>query len=59
MGVLNFYFAGIPAWAVSSGLAIAREGPLKRVFVSLRDYAQYLTGESRLVRSLFGAAYTV
>ncbi|CAG8276913.1 unnamed protein product [Penicillium salamii] len=59
MGVLNFYFAGIPAWAASSGLAIAREGPLKRVFVSLRDYAQYLTGESRLVRSLFGAAYTV
>lgn len=58
-GILNFYFAGIPAWAMSSGLAIARENPLKRVFVSLRDYAQYLTGESLGVRSLFGLIYTV
>jgi hypothetical protein len=44
---------------MSSGLAIARENPLKRVFVSLRDYAQYLTGESLGVRSLFGLIYTV
>ncbi|KAJ5342562.1 hypothetical protein N7541_011686 [Penicillium brevicompactum] len=51
-GILNFYFAGIPAWAMSSGLAIAREGPLKRIFVSLRDYAQHLTGESRASLSL-------
>ncbi|KAJ5215942.1 uncharacterized protein N7498_002349 [Penicillium cinerascens] len=26
-GVLGFYLAGIPAWAVSSGLAIARDNP--------------------------------
>lgn len=58
-GILNFYFSGIPAWAMSSGLAIAREGPLKRIFVSLRDYAQHLTGESKAVRSLFGLVYTV
>lgn len=43
---------------MSSGLAIARETPLKRVFVSLRDYAQTLTGDSLGVRSLFGLLYT-
>lgn len=59
MGILNFYFAGIPAWTISSGLAIARENPLKRVFVSLREYLQRFTGESKWARSLFGLAYTV
>jgi hypothetical protein len=44
---------------MSSGLAIARENPLKRIFTSLRDYAQSLTGESLGVRSLFGLIYTV
>jgi hypothetical protein len=44
---------------MSSGLAIARENPLKRIFASLRDYAQSLTGESLGVRSLFGLVYTV
>jgi hypothetical protein len=58
-GILRFYFSGIPAWAMSSGLAIARETPLKRVFVSLRDYVQSLTGDSLGVRSLFGLLYTV
>ncbi|KAJ5747695.1 uncharacterized protein N7511_009391 [Penicillium nucicola] len=58
-GVLGFYFAGIPAWAISSGLAIARESPLKRIFASLRDYAQYLTGESLGIRSFFGLVYTM
>ncbi|KXG52593.1 uncharacterized protein PGRI_088770 [Penicillium griseofulvum] len=58
-GIISFYFSGIPAWAMSSGLAIARETPLKRVFVSLRDYVQSLTGDSLGVRSLFGLLYTV
>ncbi|KAJ5320259.1 hypothetical protein N7508_000542 [Penicillium antarcticum] len=57
-GILGFYFAGIPAWAISSGLAIARENPLKRVFASLRDYAQSLTGKSLGVRFIFGLMYT-
>ncbi|KAI2716758.1 hypothetical protein CBS147354_6753 [Penicillium roqueforti] len=57
-GILSFYFSGIPAWAMSSGLAIARETPMKRVFVSLRDYVQSLTGDSLGVRSLFGVFYT-
>ncbi|KAJ5963634.1 uncharacterized protein N7479_003510 [Penicillium vulpinum] len=59
IGILNFYFSGIPAWAISSGLTIARETPLKRVFVFLRDYVQSLTGDSIGVRSLFGLLYTV
>lgn len=58
-GVFSFYFSGIPAWAMSSALAIARESPLKRAFVSLRDYVQTLTGDSLGVRSLFGLLYTV
>ncbi|KAJ5171536.1 uncharacterized protein N7500_004319 [Penicillium coprophilum] len=58
-GIFSFYFSGIPAWAMSSGLAIARETPLKRVFVSLRDSAQSLTGDSLGVRSLFGLLYTL
>jgi hypothetical protein len=55
-GVLGFYFAGIPAWAVSSGLAIARDNPLKRVFALARDYVLDFTGNDKLslgVRSLF------
>ncbi|GLI77566.1 hypothetical protein PoHVEF18_005857 [Penicillium ochrochloron] len=55
-GVLGFYFAGIPAWAVSSGLALARDNPLKRVFAMARDYVLDFTGNDKLslgVRSLF------
>jgi hypothetical protein len=59
MGIFRFHFAGIPAWAMSSGLAIARENPLKRIFLSLRDYVQSLTGDSLAVRSLFGFVYTL
>ena len=57
-GIFSFYFSGISAWAMSSTLAIARETPLKRVFVSLRDYVQTLTGDSLGIRSLFGLLYT-
>jgi hypothetical protein len=59
--MVGFYFAGIPAWAVSSGLTIARENPLKRTFTSLRDYFLAKTGDgsfSFVVRSVFGVAYT-
>ncbi|KAJ5610451.1 hypothetical protein N7510_007170 [Penicillium lagena] len=60
-GILGFYFAGIPAWAVSSGFTIARETPLKRTFTSVRDYLLAKTGDgglSLIVRSVFGVAYT-
>lgn len=55
-GVLGFYFSGIPAWAVSSGLAIARDNPLKRIFATAQDYVLDFTGNDKLslgVRSLF------
>ncbi|KAJ5176228.1 uncharacterized protein N7482_002105 [Penicillium canariense] len=55
-GIFGFYFAGIPAWAVSSGLASARDNPLKRVFATARDYILDFTGSENLslgVRSLF------
>lgn len=61
-GVLGFYLAGIPAWAVSSGLAIIRDNPLKRVFITARDYFADITGSGGLslgVRSLFGLTYYV
>ncbi|KAJ5105484.1 hypothetical protein NUU61_002831 [Penicillium alfredii] len=61
-GILGFYCAGIPAWAVSSSLAIARDNPLKRLFVSARDYVLSFTGDGGLslgTRSFFGLAFSV
>ncbi|KAF7717364.1 Uncharacterized protein PECH_006697 [Penicillium ucsense] len=61
-GVLGFYFAGIPAWTISSGLAIARDNPMKRVFAVARDYVLDLAGADKLsfgVRSLFVLTYSV
>lgn len=60
-GIFGFYCAGIPAWAASSMLAIARENPLKRIFVVIRDYVLGFTGGGNLtlsIRALFGLAYT-
>ncbi|KAJ5973585.1 hypothetical protein N7481_010795 [Penicillium waksmanii] len=47
-GILGFYFAGIPAWAVSSGLAIARDNPWKRTWTAIRDYVVSITGNGSL-----------
>lgn len=61
-GILGFYLAGIPAWAVSSGLAIARENPLKHLFIAARDYFLDLAGAGGLslsIRSFFGLTYSV
>ncbi|KAJ5569851.1 uncharacterized protein N7459_009281 [Penicillium hispanicum] len=61
-GIFGFYFAGIPAWAVSSGLAIARDNPLKRIFITVRDYCLEYTGKgglSLVIRSLFGLTYSI
>ncbi|KAJ5542500.1 hypothetical protein N7535_004922 [Penicillium sp. DV-2018c] len=59
MGILRFHFAGIPAWFFSGGLAMARANPLKRLFISFRDYIQSLAGDSLAVRSLCGFMYTI
>ncbi|OQE27754.1 hypothetical protein PENSTE_c004G03216 [Penicillium steckii] len=38
-GIMGFYFAGMPAWAMSTGFAIARDNTIKRVWTAIRDYA--------------------
>lgn len=62
LGVISFYSAGVPAWAVSSTLAIARGNPLKRVFVTIRDCLLGFTANKSMslgIRSLSGLAYSV
>ncbi|KAJ5938722.1 hypothetical protein N7466_001856 [Penicillium verhagenii] len=61
-GIVGFYFAGIPAWAVSSTLAIARESPLRRLSVTIRDYVLSLISSNGLAlstRALFGVGYSM
>lgn len=62
VGIISFYTAGVPAWAVSSALALARGNPLKRVFVTIRDYFLGSVSNESLypgIRSLSGLAYWV
>ncbi|RHZ58844.1 uncharacterized protein CDV56_106482 [Aspergillus thermomutatus] len=51
MGMMGFYFSGIPAWAVSTSLSISRHHPLERLVASLQN--KYLNDDpwSRLVRA--------
>lgn len=46
IGVAGFYFAGIPAWTVSTCLSICRHHPLERLVVFLQSrVAQYCPNE--------------
>lgn len=36
-GTLGFYFAGIPAWAMSTCLSIVRHQPLERLISSIQN----------------------
>ncbi|RLM01026.1 hypothetical protein CFD26_108654 [Aspergillus turcosus] len=51
MGIMGFYFSGIPAWAVSTCLSICRHHPLERLVASLQS--KHLNDDpwSRLVRA--------
>ncbi|GFG23914.1 hypothetical protein IFM61606_03808 [Aspergillus udagawae] len=51
LGVMGFYFSGIPAWAVSTCLSICRHQPLDRIVASLQN--KHLNDDpwSRLVRA--------
>ncbi|GAQ07911.1 hypothetical protein ALT_5232 [Aspergillus lentulus] len=51
MGIMGFYFSGIPAWAVSTCLSICRHHPLDRIVASLQN--EHLGDDpwSRLVRA--------
>ncbi|KAE8412488.1 hypothetical protein BDV36DRAFT_271484 [Aspergillus pseudocaelatus] len=52
-GILGFYFAGIPAWALSTCLSICRHHPLERLISSLQDRFPGNDVLSKLVRSSF------
>ncbi|KAE8351469.1 hypothetical protein BDV28DRAFT_137016 [Aspergillus coremiiformis] len=52
-GVLGFYFAGIPAWALSTCLSICRHHPLERFISSLQGLFPGNDALSKLVRASF------
>ncbi|KAE8157847.1 hypothetical protein BDV40DRAFT_277190 [Aspergillus tamarii] len=52
-GILGFYFAGIPAWALSTCLSICRHHPLERLISSLQERFPGNDVLSKLVRSSF------
>ncbi|KNG84125.1 hypothetical protein ANOM_007170 [Aspergillus nomiae NRRL 13137] len=52
-GILGFYFAGIPAWALSTCLSICRHHPLERLISSLQSRFPDNDVLSKLVRSSF------
>ncbi|PKX93051.1 uncharacterized protein P174DRAFT_442912 [Aspergillus novofumigatus IBT 16806] len=51
MGIMGFYFSGIPAWAVSTCLSICRHHPLDRIVASLQNKHLGDDPWSRLVRA--------
>ncbi|KAE8394587.1 hypothetical protein BDV23DRAFT_196121 [Aspergillus alliaceus] len=52
-GILGFYFAGIPAWALSTCLSICRHHPLERLISSLQNRFPDNDALSKLVRASF------
>ncbi|OJJ83761.1 uncharacterized protein ASPGLDRAFT_25966 [Aspergillus glaucus CBS 516.65] len=56
IGVAGFYFAGIPAWTVSTCLSICRHHPLERLIVFLQSHlTQYSPNEfcTKIIRASF------
>ncbi|KAL4949327.1 hypothetical protein BDW69DRAFT_174678 [Aspergillus filifer] len=52
-GILGFYFAGIPAWAMSTCLSICRHHPLERLISAIQNYFPNDDLASKLVRASF------
>ncbi|KAE8148557.1 hypothetical protein BDV25DRAFT_158025 [Aspergillus avenaceus] len=52
-GIVGFYFAGIPSWALSTCLSICRHHPLERVIVAMQSYFPDDDVLSKIVRSSF------
>ncbi|RAH41645.1 uncharacterized protein BO95DRAFT_446804 [Aspergillus brunneoviolaceus CBS 621.78] len=50
-GIMGFYFAGIPAWAVSTCLSFLRHHPLDRLIAACQDLFPNDNVLSRLVRA--------
>ncbi|ODM24294.1 hypothetical protein SI65_01998 [Aspergillus cristatus] len=56
IGVAGFYFAGIPAWTVSTCLSICRHHPLERLIAFLQSHlTQYSPNEfcTKIIRASF------
>ncbi|KAJ5227187.1 uncharacterized protein N7469_007193 [Penicillium citrinum] len=51
-GIMGFYFAGIPAWAMSTGFAIIRDNQVKRIWTAIKDYVLNNTGNGSLSLAL-------
>ncbi|KAL4755284.1 hypothetical protein BDW72DRAFT_189485 [Aspergillus terricola var. indicus] len=53
LGTLGFYFAGIPAWAMSTCLSICRHHPLERLVSTFQNFFPNDDTGSKLVRASF------
>ncbi|RDW57949.1 uncharacterized protein DSM5745_11329 [Aspergillus mulundensis] len=53
LGALGFYFAGIPAWAMSTCLSICRHHPLERLISTIQNFFPNDDTGSKLVRASF------
>ncbi|KAL6236086.1 hypothetical protein BDW75DRAFT_239565 [Aspergillus navahoensis] len=51
LGTLGFYFAGIPAWAMSTCLSICRHHPLERLISTIQNFFPNDDTGSKLVRA--------
>ncbi|KAL3468349.1 hypothetical protein BJX64DRAFT_245650 [Aspergillus heterothallicus] len=58
LGALGFYFAGVPAWAVSTCLSICRHHPLERLISIIQNYFPDNDTGSKLVRASFTILHT-
>ncbi|PWY93659.1 hypothetical protein BO94DRAFT_486999 [Aspergillus sclerotioniger CBS 115572] len=57
-GVLGFYFAGIPAWAVSTCISFCRHHPLERLIASFENQFPNNDVGSKLVRALLNVLHS-
>lgn len=57
-GIWGFYFAGIPAWAVSTCISFCRHHPLERLIAFLQNLFPEDDVGSRLIRALLNVVYS-
>ncbi|KAJ0419961.1 hypothetical protein BJY00DRAFT_284985 [Aspergillus carlsbadensis] len=58
LGTFGFYFAGVPAWAISTCLSICRHHPLERLISTIQNYFPNNDTGSKLVRASFTVLHT-
>ncbi|GKZ77298.1 hypothetical protein AnigIFM56816_010100 [Aspergillus niger] len=57
-GIWGFYFAGIPAWAVSTCISFCRHHPLERLIAFLQNLFPEDDVGSKLMRALLNVVYS-